>query len=83
MGLLIVRGDLHRRGFGRQLHDQLAVTAKGWPEITTMRLGVIATAPDSEPFWRALGYLPTGEVKPYRYERFESTVAVWERPVAL
>ncbi|MFJ4297726.1 GNAT family N-acetyltransferase [Curtobacterium sp. NPDC089689] len=50
--------------------------------ITRLRLGIVATNADvAEPFWRSLGYEPTGETKPYRYDRLESTVALWERPL--
>lgn len=52
------------------------------PGVGRLRLGIVATnAAVAEPFWRALGYTPTGETKPYRYDHLESTVALWERPL--
>jgi hypothetical protein len=50
--------------------------------VERLRLGVVATnASVAEPFWRALGYEPTGEEQPYRYDHLVSTVALWERPL--
>jgi GNAT superfamily N-acetyltransferase len=83
IGLLIVH-DAHRgRGMGRTLHDAVLDRAQAQGFITTMRLGIIDTvASDAEPFWRALGYIPTGERKTYRYDRLSSHVSMWERPLA-
>lgn len=51
--------------------------------VERLRLGIVATnASVAEPFWRALGYEPTGEEKPYRYDHLVSTVALWERPLS-
>ncbi|MCC8907466.1 GNAT family N-acetyltransferase [Curtobacterium sp. GD1] len=50
--------------------------------VERLRLGIVASnASVAEPFWRALGYEPTGEEKPYRYDHLVSTVALWERPL--
>jgi GNAT superfamily N-acetyltransferase len=50
--------------------------------VERLRLGVVATnASVAEPFWRALGYEPTGEEQPYRYDHLVSTVALRERPL--
>lgn len=85
IGLLIVRGGLHGRGVGRAMHDAVVSflrSADGTPVVGRLRLGIVATNADvAEPFWRALGYEPTGETKPYRYDHLESTVALWERPL--
>ncbi|MFS2074239.1 hypothetical protein ACEN9R_05530, partial [Curtobacterium sp. CT11-133] len=48
--------------------------------VERLRLAIVASnAAVAEPFWRALGYEPTGEEKPYRYDHLVSTVALWER----
>ena len=50
--------------------------------LQRLRLGIVETnAAVAQPFWTALGYRPTGEVKPYRYDKLTSTVALWERPL--
>jgi ribosomal protein S18 acetylase RimI-like enzyme len=82
IGLLLVRAGRQRRGFGTALHDALLDRLREAGQVARVRLGVIETnASVAEPFWRALGYAPTGERKPYRYDKLTSTVALWERPV--
>ena len=80
VGLLIVRGDRHGRGFGRLLHDRVMDRLLAHGGMRRMRLGIIATnASVAQPFWSTLGYRPTGEEKPYRYDKLTSTVTIWER----
>jgi GNAT superfamily N-acetyltransferase len=82
IGLLIVHGAYHGQGLGRRLHDAVLERVRQEAGATTMRLGIVErNAAHAEPFWRALGYAPTGEGKPYRYDKLESTVSIWERPV--
>jgi GNAT superfamily N-acetyltransferase len=82
IGLLIVREGHHGRGLGRALHDAVLARTLTHRAITTMRLGIIDTvASEAEPFWRALGYVPTGERRAYRYDQLSSAVAMWERPI--
>ncbi|WP_439692690.1 GNAT family N-acetyltransferase [Curtobacterium sp. SP.BCo] len=83
VGLLLVRGDRHRQGIGRAVHDAVVERVRASvPEVGRLRLGIVQTnAAVAEPFWRALGYAPTGEEKPYGYDHLSSTVALWERGV--
>lgn len=81
VGLLIVHGEHHGKGLGHELHDAILERASHTATIRRLRLGIVATnAAVAEPFWRSLGYQPTGEQKPYRYDHLTSTVALWERP---
>lgn len=83
IGLLVVRGDAHGRGLGRAMHHAVIGFVRSAPaaaRVDRLRLGIVGTnASVAEPFWWALGYRPTGETKPYRYDHLESTVALWER----
>ncbi|MDR6574755.1 GNAT superfamily N-acetyltransferase [Curtobacterium sp. 320] len=93
IGLLVVRGGEQGRGLGRAMHDAVvervrAASGRSGMErsrleclrVERLRLGIVASnAAVAEPFWRALGYEPTGEEKPYRYDHLVSTVALWER----
>lgn len=80
VGLLVVHGEHHGKGLGRELHDAILQRARDTAPIQRMRLGIVATnAGVAEPFWQRLGYCPTGEQKPYRYDHLVSTVALWER----
>jgi len=94
IGLLVVRGGEQGRGLGRAMHDAVVervrvasgrsgVGRSGVERSRRLRLGIVASnASVAEPFWRALGYEPTGEEKPYRYDHLVSTVALWERPLS-
>ena len=83
IGLLVVAGDKHKQGLGRRLHD--AVVARARDECGAdgkLRLAIVDTnKAEAEPFWRALGYAPTGEIRPYRYDNLKSSAALWQRPV--
>ena len=84
IGLLLVHGAVAGQGYGRRTHD-LVVEAilERAPQAQTLRLAIVDTnAEQAEPFWKALGYRPTGESKPYRYDKLISTARLWERPVA-
>lgn len=69
-------------GLGRAMHDAVLDRVRASPEVERLRLGIVATSASvAEPFWRALGYEPTGERKPYRHDHLETAVDLWERPL--
>jgi GNAT superfamily N-acetyltransferase len=81
LGLLIVHGSRQHQGLGRAMHEEV-VREAAQARLERLRLGIVATnAEVAQPFWAALGYRATGEVRPYRYDRLTSTVALWERPL--
>ncbi len=85
IGLLLVHGTVAGRGYGRRTHD-LVVGAirEEAPHVQTLRLAIVDTnAEQAEPFWKALGYQPTGEAKPYRYDQLTSTSRLWERSMSV
>ncbi|RUP85189.1 GNAT family N-acetyltransferase [Glutamicibacter protophormiae] len=82
IGLLLVRGDRHGHGLGRRLHDHVLELVQTWPEVSTLRLGVVETnAASAVGFWEALGYEPTGETAPYENGAVRCSVVRYERPV--
>ncbi|AOX66195.1 hypothetical protein BJK06_10910 [Curtobacterium sp. BH-2-1-1] len=75
-----VRAASGRSGVGRSGVERSRLERL---RVERLRLGIVASnASVAEPFWRALGYEPTGEEKPYRYDHLVSTVALWERPLS-
>lgn len=66
LGLLVIEEAHQGRGIGsaacRAIEDQV----RSWGACTRLRIGVVRTNARVLPFWRALGFAPTGEVKPYR-----------------
>ena len=83
IGLLAVAGDCHRTGLGRLIHQSVVERARGECNADgNLRLAILDTNKDvAEPFWRSLGYAPTGESVPYQRGTVASTVALWERPI--
>lgn len=82
VGLMVVHGDRQGEGLGRRLHEGVLQRVRREPFVHTMRLALVQTvAPTVEPFIQVLGYTPTGQEKPYRYDKLSSTVAFWQRPV--
>lgn len=82
IGLLLVRESHAGRGLGRRLHDEVLARVRADGALVRLRAGIVATnAAVAEPFWRRLGYRPTGETKPYRDGEVDSTVAIWTRSI--
>ncbi|GAA4735382.1 hypothetical protein GCM10023216_30360 [Isoptericola chiayiensis] len=82
--LLADDGGYSRRVLGRapRRHDAVERVAR-WPEISRLRLAVVDTNRDvAAPFWRALGYEPTGDVTPFESGSVRSTARIWARPAA-
>jgi GNAT superfamily N-acetyltransferase len=81
IGLLLLHEQWQGRGFGRAfaLLIEHAIAAR-WPEIDTLRLGVVASNEDALAFWRALGYLETGEMKTGP-PQWRADVIVFEKPL--
>ncbi|MEP7181341.1 MAG: GNAT family N-acetyltransferase [Betaproteobacteria bacterium] len=63
IGLLLVAEDRQRRGFGRAFAALVEQAIAHWPEIATVRIGVIRTNAGALAFWRKQGYRETGERK--------------------
>jgi RimJ/RimL family protein N-acetyltransferase len=80
IGLLLLAEPWQRRGLGRAFATLLEQTIAAWPEITTLRLGVVATNHDALAFWRRLGFRATGEVKPAS-PPFVADTVVLEKPL--
>lgn len=81
VGLLQVHGEHQGRGLGRAVHDRVLAEVRRWPGIATLRAAIVETnAEHAEPFWRAMGYRPSGGPKPYTYDKLHTTVRIWTRP---
>jgi GNAT superfamily N-acetyltransferase len=79
VGLLQIRADRQRQGLGRAAHAAVAKYCWGWPEISTLQLSLVATnRAAADPFWRSLGYRPTGELFPFHGGPEASTAQRYE-----
>ena len=80
LGLLLIAERHQRRGHGRSAYRLIENQVRAWG-AKRLRIGVVGTNEDVLPFWRKLGFVPTGEMKPYKYGPIESHVTVMEKPL--
>jgi RimJ/RimL family protein N-acetyltransferase len=80
IGLLLLAEPWQGRGLGRAFAALVEQAIGAWPEITTLRLGVVAANRDAIAFWRRLGYRETGEVKPAT-PPLVADIVVFEKPL--
>jgi GNAT superfamily N-acetyltransferase len=80
IGLLLLAEDRQRRGLGRTFAALVERAIAAWPEIATVRIGVVETRAGALAFWRRLGYRETGERK--RDPALVADVVVLEKPLA-
>ena len=64
IGLLLLAEPWQRRGLGRIFAALIEQAIATWPEITVLRIGIVATNTGALAFWRKQGFAATGEVKP-------------------
>ncbi|TAP27782.1 GNAT family N-acetyltransferase [Arthrobacter sp. S41] len=81
IGLLMTDGARQGEVLGRMRHDAVIDLVAQSSDIKSLRLSVVDTNADlAEPFWKKLGYVPTGESEPYVSGSVESTARIWLRP---
>ncbi|MEV4267693.1 GNAT family N-acetyltransferase [Kribbella sp. NPDC049584] len=81
IGLLEVHAKHQGLGYGRTTYELVErYVATTWPEIRTLRLAVVDTnAQVAAGFWRRQGFEPTGEERPYGYDKLESIARLYEK----
>jgi len=84
VGLLEVHWNQQGTGLGKAMYQQVErYLETSWPEIRTLRLAIVDTnARIATGFWEKLGFTATGEERPYRYDKLESTARLYEKPIA-
>jgi ribosomal protein S18 acetylase RimI-like enzyme len=80
IGLLQIHADRQGRGCGSTTYDLVRRYVEStWSEVRTMRLAVVDTnAQVAAGFWERQGFEATGEARPYRYDKVESTARLYE-----
>jgi ribosomal protein S18 acetylase RimI-like enzyme len=81
IGLLEVHRRHRGKGAGAAAYRGVEeYVGREWPEVRTLRLAVVDTnAEEAQGFWERQGFAQTGEVKPYRYDKLESTARLYEK----
>jgi GNAT superfamily N-acetyltransferase len=80
IGLLLFAEPYQRRGHGRAAYHAIEKQIRAWG-AKRVRIGVVRTNEDVLPFWKKLGFSPTGEVKPFRYGPVVSEVLILEKGI--
>jgi ribosomal protein S18 acetylase RimI-like enzyme len=85
IGLLQVHWNHQGLGLGKSTYELLQrYVESSWPEIRTLRLAIVDTnAHIATGFWQRQGFTPTGEERPYRYDKLESTARLYEKALEL
>jgi GNAT superfamily N-acetyltransferase len=83
IGLLEVHSKHQGFGYGRTTYNLVErYVGTMWPEIRTLRLAVVdSNAQVAAGFWLRQGFEPTGEERPYRYDKLESIARLYEKPL--
>lgn len=81
LGLLLVADTHRRRGIGTRAVRAVEELVLSWGTCDRIRIGVVRTNAQALPFWEALGYVPTGELRPYEEGAVRSEVVVMEKRI--
>ncbi|QIV86067.1 GNAT family N-acetyltransferase [Glutamicibacter mishrai] len=80
IGLLMTDSLRARQGLGHELHEAMVSELLKIDVLQDLRLAIVdSNAGAAEPFWKSLGYKPTGEVAAYRRATVESRSRIWRR----
>ncbi|HEX4857487.1 MAG TPA: N-acetyltransferase [Usitatibacteraceae bacterium] len=81
IGLLVLAPEARGRGWGRDALIHIECVAKSWPGIDTLRVAVLVNNGPALAFWRRVGFVDTGEIKP-RYANFVADIVILEKPLS-
>ncbi len=79
LGLLALSENAQAKGYGSKAYEQLEAVVREWPEIETIRIGVVKTNDQVFSFWKRLGFVDTGIRKPYESGKVISENCVFEK----
>ncbi len=81
IGLPEVHWNHQGLGLGKATYELVQrYVETSWNEVRTLRLAVVDTnAHIATGFWLRQGFEPTGEERPYQYDKLESTARLYEK----
>ena len=80
IGLLVFDPQWRGRGYGRVAVEHIEALAQTWPAIDQLRIAVVRTNSDVLGFWRKVGFVETGEIKP-KYGPYIDDIVILEKPL--
>lgn len=81
LGLFLLSESCQRKGLGKQAYTFLERKIQAFGDIKRIRIGVVRTNDIVLPFWKKLGFIETGELKPYQHEHVSSETIVLEKEI--
>lgn len=82
IGLFLLAESHQGRGIGRAAYRALEEEIGAWGDCNWIRLGVVESNASVIGFWQRLGFVVTGDVKPYRYAAVDSRVIIFGKAFA-
>lgn len=72
LGLLLLDQEHQGHGLGESAYQEVEAKVRRWPEIDMLRVSIVRSSAAVLPFWRDVGFVETGEVRPYVYDKLAS-----------
>lgn len=82
LGLLLLSEKYQRAHLGSEAYLLLEKELLRWPEINTVRIGIIATNEQVIPFWKKMGFIDTGIRRPYECGEYKTQSYIYEKRIA-
>lgn len=82
LGLFVLAEAWQGRGLGARAYRRVEEYVRAWRTCERIRLGVVAANARVVPFWEAMGFVATGERRPWEQGEVVSEVIVFEKVVA-
>lgn len=83
IGLLLLSESHKGQGVGSEAYRQLeARVTQHWAEVNVLRLSVLESNNIVMPFWRKMGFVETGERKPYESGTFKTEHILFEKALS-
>jgi RimJ/RimL family protein N-acetyltransferase len=81
LGLLLLSEDAQGKGRGQHALSAVEEKIRAWPEIRTIRIGVVESNEQVLGFWKKMGFKDTGARRPYEQGNVRSQTIVLEKPL--
>lgn len=79
IGLLLLNENWQSQGLGKLAYFNLEEYLRSFPSISKIRLAVVITNNKVLKYWEKMGFLLTGEVKPYFNKSIHSEALIMEK----